>query len=260
MATPTRQPPKPSRTPLTPEQRTQLKKQVMFEREQSELSPIPIPDEALPQVKAGLPQCFYCGLFGHWFRECPDRRAFLPSYGAPPQHWRKLENGQHYDVNVIWPSILEADFAQMSPSQITVTRAIKAETEVDELDSIASDEAFYDAAFEGIPPQESIKAANDPPPPVDRLSQYESAVFAAYEAAAAEAATKHLARLKKPDANDSGGVGKEHEFALPSVEMTSSSIVVTFASPTFRTSKDVGTQTTDVGTQTDTYTEDQPSL
>ncbi|EGG09987.1 uncharacterized protein MELLADRAFT_95148 [Melampsora larici-populina 98AG31] len=165
----------------------------------SERSPSPIPHKALPQVKAGLPECFYCGLFGHWFKACPDRLAFLSKTGVPREHWQLLKNGKFYNITAIRPSILEAKLGSSQPLLTQLTSAASIDDEI-EAHLEASKEAFH-KAFEAFVPDVTSEGMT-----AESFSQYEAEVFAAYKAAAAQAANKHLASIQNPK---DGVVGEE---------------------------------------------------
>ncbi|EGG04009.1 uncharacterized protein MELLADRAFT_108834 [Melampsora larici-populina 98AG31] len=186
-------------TPITRNERIRLR---MLEREKSEASPLQIPDEALPQVKQGLDQCFYCGLFGHRFRACSQYLDYLPRYGAHPMHWRLLENGSFYEITAIWPSTLDAELGQ--PWSWSLNRLEGRNDEHLAASSVTSDEVFYDA-FESIP------------------------------TAATNNTLKALSRSESFD--DADGEGRSNVFGQPSVQMTSSSMVPKLASPTIEQGK-----------------------
>ncbi|EGG00504.1 uncharacterized protein MELLADRAFT_111732 [Melampsora larici-populina 98AG31] len=74
------------------------------DRQQSELNPIPIPDSAVAEVKAGKDQCFGCALFGHMQQHCPSRASKLGRSARPYKDWRHVMGTRKlYSVNVLWP-------------------------------------------------------------------------------------------------------------------------------------------------------------
>lgn len=70
-------------------------------RRKSELSYLPIPETAMPEVKAGENQCFHCGLFGHLFGDCPDK--YRAKQGEEFNDLRLVENGKYYSVLALCP-------------------------------------------------------------------------------------------------------------------------------------------------------------
>ncbi|EGF97195.1 uncharacterized protein MELLADRAFT_114519 [Melampsora larici-populina 98AG31] len=93
-------------------------------RQQSEENPIIIPDEALPEVKAGIPQCYWCNLFGHMQPLCPSRQAKLARTARPYRDWRRVVGCRTlYSINVLWPSPPPPEVA---PIQIDLTQNVAA--------------------------------------------------------------------------------------------------------------------------------------
>ena len=68
---------------------------------ESQASPHPIPQGALPEVKALRPQCFFCDGFGHWrSSECPRRKA---GYRHPVSHrndWRQVSSDRRHQYSL----------------------------------------------------------------------------------------------------------------------------------------------------------------
>lgn len=70
----------------------------------SEASPLKIPATAHPNVKAGIIQCFFCGGWGHSYRDnnCTVFNSKKDRTGSHYNDWRKLENGRSYSLNVLY--------------------------------------------------------------------------------------------------------------------------------------------------------------
>lgn len=75
-------------------------------RQRSEMSPIPIPNGALSGVKAGHLQCFFCGGFGHTYRNrgCEVFEKNGDCAGAHWKDWRKVTSGYYYSLDALFPS------------------------------------------------------------------------------------------------------------------------------------------------------------
>lgn len=76
-------------------------------RQASEMTPLKIPATAHPNVKNGVIQCFFCGGWGHSYRDtdfkgCNDFNNNKDRTGAHYNDWRKLENGRSYSLNVLY--------------------------------------------------------------------------------------------------------------------------------------------------------------
>lgn len=100
-----------SPTPVSPD---------VTKRNESIAQPIPIPNEALKQVKNGEDQCFQCGQFGHALRGCPDRQAGRPRTAAHWNDWRKVAGSEKmYSLSVLWPRGKSSKPRQTTPQSST---------------------------------------------------------------------------------------------------------------------------------------------
>jgi hypothetical protein len=89
--------------------------------QESQVTPHPIPSDALPEVKALRQQCFFCDGFGHWRPECPRRKA---GYTQPVSHWNDwrqvTSNPQHqYSLYALHPGDYGVPPGYKPPTQIS---------------------------------------------------------------------------------------------------------------------------------------------
>ncbi|KAH9820388.1 hypothetical protein DFH28DRAFT_1197911 [Melampsora americana] len=75
-------------------------------RDNSKMNMLEIPPTALGGVKAGLPQCFFCGAFGHGYLSggCESYDGNGDRTGAHYVDWRRVSNRKWYSLNVLYPN------------------------------------------------------------------------------------------------------------------------------------------------------------
>lgn len=75
------------------------------ERLKSESNPLRIPSNADSNVKSGTLQCFFCGRFGHTYRNkgCAHFESNGDRTGAHWRDWRRVVKGLYYSIDVLFP-------------------------------------------------------------------------------------------------------------------------------------------------------------
>lgn len=106
------------------------------ERVASEASPIPIPNGAVSGVRSNLLQCFFCGAFGHSYRQgtCTAFEGTAPRSAAHWNDWRKAVNGKMYSLNVLYPNKYSRPGLQLIQQHSSTPHSVNA-VEVKDQDS-----------------------------------------------------------------------------------------------------------------------------
>lgn len=82
-----------------------------------------IPGSAHPNVRAGIIQCYFCGGWGHSYRDNNFKpcTVFFSKKDRTRAHyndWRKLENSLSYSLNVLYPNHTRASIPKVNTTEV----------------------------------------------------------------------------------------------------------------------------------------------